>query len=672
MRKPHLHPLRLNDRTWTPHLVGFFDTEFPADPERPGAPQLFKCATAQARHRHGKYRGKPPTELRTTDPDELASWVERTAVPDIPLWLYGHHVAVDVQASGLLDALLQRGWELSRHGLANPSLWAQLRRGHRSLHLCDCMSLFGVGEKRLGDLLALPKLPMPGYGDELELWLDYCERDTQIGISALLLAMDDWERHNMGRWTDTGPGCGWNSLRHRIAKGSVWISPDDEARAFERAAVYSGRRELFHFGRLEEPEYCDLDLEHAHTSVAACFPLPADRGPAFASLPLSSPLIGGAGAGCIARARIRTEVARYPLRTPKGIAYPVGEFWTVLCGPELAEARERGELLEVGAGHGYVLRHWAADWAEWACRVLDGQEPDVGPLLRLMVKGFSKTVWGRTAMRVTGTVRTGDGPTEELQLTSGWDQSAGCSMTVIDHSWERRVELQDAEGDDSFPAILAWVQSWTRVLVSRLVDAIGTEAIVQVATDGVLVAPWRLAELAYERAAPIGGDGTTSDVAAAACTALCEDVRPLTVRLKDVLHRVHALGPDTVEADEERKVSGVPVRARRVAPWTYEGEVWPSFVTMTQVPISGAVLVQARRWDVSKVRPLRWVHSDGCCEPLRATLAAADGSSRVLTPQLTVCGHGAGLEPLQHVALRRLLEGGDLVAVEAPPLQLPP
>jgi hypothetical protein len=354
------------------------------------------------------------------------------------------------------------------------------------------------------------------------------------------------------------------------------------------------------------------------------------------------------------------------------VAYPVGEFWTVLCGPELAEARSRGELLEVGAGHGYVLRHWAASWAEWACRVLDGQEPDVGPLLRLMVKGFSKTVWGRTAMRVTGTVRTGDGPTEELRLESGWDQSAGCNMTIIDWGWERRVELQDAEGDDAFPAILAWVQSWTRVLVSRLVDAIGTEATVQVATDGVLVAPWRLAELAFERGAAIGGEGNTSDVAAAACTALCEDVRPCTVRLKDVLHRVHALGPDTVEADETRKVSGVPVRAAKVAPWTYEGEVWPSFVTMTQVPISGAVLVQARRWDVSKVRPLRWVHADGCCEPLRATLADGDGSTRVLAPELAVCGHGAGLEPLQHAALRQLLSGRDLVAVEAPPLALPP
>jgi hypothetical protein len=672
VRTPHTHPLRLNDRTWTPHLVGFFDTEFPADPTNPGSPQLFKCACAAAVRRHGKGRNRPPGELRTTDPDELASWVERTAEPDLPLWLYGHHVAVDVQAAGLLDALLQRGWELGRHGLANPSLWAQLRKGHRSLHLCDSMSLFGVGEKRLGELVGYPKLSMPGYGDDLQEWLDYCWRDVEIGLVALTVAMDDWERNNMGRWTDTGPGCGWNSLRHRIKAGSVWIIPDERARAFERAAIYAGRRELLQFGQLPEPEYCDLDLVHAHTSVAACFSLPADRGPAFSHLEVTSPLIGGAGAGVIANARIRTQVPRYPLRTPQGVAYPTGEFWTVLCGPELAEARDRGELLEVGAGHGYVLRHWAAEWAEWACRVLDGQEPEVGPLLRQMVKGFSKTVWGRTAMRVTGTVRDGDGPTEELRIESGWDQSAGCNMTIIDWGWGRRVELQDAESDDAFPAILAWVQSWTRVLVSRLVDAVGTGAVVQVATDGILVAPWRLAELAWERQEPIHGEGTTSDVAAAGCRALAPDVVPLTVRLKDVLHRVHALGPDTVEAAETRKVSGVPVRATRVGPWTYEGEVWPSFATMTQVPISGAVLVQTRRWDVSKVRPLRWVHSDGCCEPLTAALEPSDGSTRVLAPSEPACGHNAALLPLQHHALNALLGGRELIAVPAPELTAPP
>lgn len=648
MRTPAVHYLRQNHACWTPKQVAFFDTEFPADPERPGSPQLFRCGAARKVVRYGKSRGPAQVEMATDDPRQLVAWVEEVAERDCPLWLYGHNVAVDVHSSGLLDGLLQHGWRLSRHGLANPSMWALLVRDRQSIHLCDSLSLFGVGEKKLGDLLALPKLEMPGYGDDLEAWLTYCRRDVEIGIAALLQCMEDWSAHDCGRWTDTGPGCGWNSLRHKIRGGEILISPDPDAQAFERSAVYGGRREVTRCGELPEAEYCDLDLEHAFTSVGEHFALPAGRGRHFETLPLDSPLIGGAGVGCVARCRVACVEPRYPLRTATGVVYPVGEFETILAGPEIAEARTRGELLAVLDGYGYVLKHWAHEWSAWVTAVLDGRDETVGPMLRQLLKGASKTVWGRTAMRVTGTVSEGDGPTEELRLERGHDQATGCGMVVIDQGFRRRVEMQDQEGDDSFPAILAWVQSVVRVLVSRLVDALGEEAVVQVATDGVLVAPWRLAEVAYEAQEPILGVGDVADVAMAACRALSADVAPLRVRLKDVLRRVRMLSPDAVESDQGRKVSGVPVTAKRSGPWTYEGEVWPTFVTLTQASISGAVVVQPRKWDVSKIRPLRWVYLDGCCEPPRLAVLARNGGEAGWEPPRGFCRHAAALRADQH------------------------
>lgn len=666
MRSQRLHPLKPNDRTWTPHHVAFFDTEFPGHPDRPGAPQLFRCVVASAVRRHGTSRRPREAHLRSTDPDELVLWIEATAIPSVPFWLYGHNVAVDVQASGLLDGLLSRGWRLSRHGLGNPSLWALLVRDKRSLHLCDSLSLFGCSERRLGDLMGMPKLEAPAYGDPDERWLEYCERDVEIGLRALLECMDDWEAHDMGRWTDTGPGCGWNSLRHRVQASTVWVDPDPPARAFERSAITGGRRELLQFGQAPESEYCDLDLEHAHTAVAANWPLPAGRGRRFDELALDSPLIGGAGVGCIAQALVSTPSARYPLRTRAGVVYPTGQFWTTLCGPELAEARQRGELVRIGAGYPYVLKHWAARWARWVCEVLEGRDTSVGPMLKLLLKGASKTVWGRSAMRITGTVQQSDGPTEELRLERGWDAERDCGLTIIDWGWTRRVELQDQESDDAFPAVLAWIQSLVRVAVCRLVDQIGEDAIVQVATDGVLCAPWRLAELAYEAQSPILGEGNTSDIATAACLTLGGAVGPLRVRLKDVLHRVRALGPDTVEADEERRIAGVPRSATRQAPWVYQGEVWPSFVTMTQAPISNAVTVTPRRWDASRARPLRWIAQDGRCWPLRAVVASDTGRTWLVPPPRVVGSVAGELRADQHPELQRLRAEG---AIEVP---LPP
>jgi len=601
--------------------------------------------------------------LQSARPEDLVDWVEAAAEPGTPLWLYGHHVAVDVQSSQLLEALLRRGWRLSRHGLANTSMWALLVKGRQSVHLCDSVSLFGCSVDRLGQLLELPKLEMPGPEAELEEWFAYCWRDVEVVLRALLECMANWERLQLGRWTDTGPGCGWNSLRHRLTTGAIWVDPDPDGRAFERSAIFGGRRELLRWGKWPEAEYADLDLEHAHLSVAAARALPCSRGPRFESLPLKSAYIGGAGVGVIARARVRCVSPRYPLRTSAGVLYPVGEFETTLCGPELAWARERGELLSIGAGYTYRLSHWAASWAGWVSQVLDGAVEEVGPMLRQLLKGASKTVWGRSAMRITGTVQRGDGPTEELRLERGYDQSRQCGLTIVDWGWGRTIELQDQEADDSFPAILAWIQSWVRVVVGRLVDEIGPEAVAAIATDGVLVAPWRLAELALEPEPPAADLEFTSQVAEAACEYLEPAVWPLRVRLKDVLHQVAAMGPETIEAAERRVVSGVPQRAERVAPWTYQGEVWPSFVTMTQAPWTGAVLVSERVWRCDAARPLRWVYQDGVCEPLWAAVRALDGVTECLGPPGAPVGRHGPLIASQHPALLGVLVGRPLEEV---------
>lgn len=666
MRTPHAHPLARNHKTWTPHLVGAFDTEFTTGAPEPGQARTFRCAAAAVARRHGKARRGQVATCLTEDPEELIEWVVQAAEPGTPLWLYAHNAAVDVQVIGLLDGLLQRGWRLSRHGLANPSLWAILVKDRQSIHLCDSMSLFGCGLKQLGELLGRPKYPMPEIDDDVETWLEYCWRDVDVLMLALLSCMEDWERLDLGRWTDTGPGCGWNSLRHRMSGGQVWIIPDQDAQAFERSAIYGGRRELLAYGQWPEPEYVDLDLEHAHLSIASWFPLPMDRGPAFDGLPLDSSFNVAVSVGVIARCRVRCTSPRYPLRTPAGVIYPVGEFWTTLAGPEIRWALSRGELCEIGRGYTYRLGHWAGTWSRWVADVLEGRVEEAGPMLRQLLKGASKTVWGRTAMRVTGTVAEQDGPTEELRLERGHDQSRGCEFTIVDWGWRRRIEIQDQEGDDSFPAILAWIQSHLRVLVGRLVDQLGEDAVAMIASDGVLVAPWRLAELMDGDLYQARGGGGAVDVAEAALDALLPATRPLTLRVKDVLRRVRALGPETLESDQRRVVAGVPRKAVAVDAWTYQGEVWPSFVAMTQAPWSGAVLVAPRTWHCEGARPLRWVLEDGACEPLVAATTDGEGPTRVLPGPAATAHRGGRLRASQHPALERLLHGGQLLAVEGP------
>lgn len=668
------HALRRNDRTWTPHLVAFIDTEFPPHAGWSGPGQPFLCGGGIAAYRHGKGAlRRRRTQFLTHNRVDLCDWIEEQSRGSVPLWLYAHSLTPDLQASGLLEHLLDGRWNLSRHALGNPHPWAILTRGDATVHLCDSMSLFMASERVMGDLLGLPKLTMPEPDAQLEDWLAYCWRDVEIGHAALMQMMDTWDRRNLGNWTETGPGCGWNNLRHTIQRKTVWIDPDPQARSFERAAIYAGRREALKVGQLPEPEYCDLDLERAHTTVAATVQLPYGRGRSFQSLPADHRGLLTPTVGAIAHCRIRTETPRYPLRLRRGIVHPVGEFWTVLAGPELAEAQRRGELLEVGPGYFYQLSCWAMPWAQWVNAMLAAQPcpeyPDChddegpcfacaeydrlcgDPLLKLMAKGWSKTVWGRSAMQVSGTTKEGDGPSQELHISRGRSVAEDCRMVILDHGWHRWTILQDQDWDDSFPAILAWIQSHVRVALGRLVDELGVEAVAQIASDGVLVAPWRLAEIVHDAGASIPRQGNTSDVAEAAAEVLSSSLEPQTVRLKDVLRKVALAGPDHLEAEDVHRLSGVPRSARRVGPWRYEGQVWPSLAQQTQLGSAGQVVIQPRTWDLSRVRPLRWVYSDGCAEPLRAAVWAIPKDAGHIGPPAQLCRHGSHLEASQHPAL---------------------
>jgi hypothetical protein len=661
-RPARSHYLHRNEVTRSPHHVAFFDTEFPADPARKGEGQPFRCACIYHWWRHGLGpKAEPEGHLWTVSRTELADWVEHQARGNHALWLWAHNAAVDLQASGLLEILLERGWEFGREGVSNPGLWCHLTKGRHVLRICDLFTWLPTSEQRMGELMELPKTRMPAAGADLADWYSYCWRDVEIGVEALRRLLAWWDVEALGVWTDTGTGCGWNALRHMIGDSHVWIEQEPAARAFERSAIYSGRRDVYRVGDLGAHELVDLDLERAFTSVVEHFRLPAGRGRRFAELAMDSDWLDVATVGVIAECRLRTPSPRYPLRTSRGVIHPVGDFVTTLASPEIVEARRRGELLSIGAGIAYRLTPWAQPYARWLNQLLEQPEGQVDPIVRLMLKQWSRAVWGRTASRVGGRTEWSEGPDARLTIEQTRDPSTMDRVTIMSWNYRTRWTWQDQDADDSFPAVLAFIQSHVRVLVGRLVDAIGEDAVVQIASDGVLVEPWRLAELLSEAGVSFADLETTFDVGRAAADLLSAAVGPLQVQLKDVLRRVQLKSADHLDSDGVRRISGVGRAWERVGDWIYEGITFPSLAHLTRLGPAGEVHVMNRKVNLQRVRPLRWVYEDGCCGPLWAWVRP-DGSTAVATPpQGLTCPHGAALAAWQHPALMLLLGRGEQV-----------
>lgn len=659
MRTPHIHRLSGNAIEDSPHEVIVIDTETRIHGQGTSEVHTLRCWTAAMVRRHGKNPSRPRLETaHGTDAEGLAHWIEQKVKTSPTVWCYTHNLSFDLTVTRLPLVLLEHGWSITQHNLASDAPWARMVKGGKAIKLCDSASILPYPLALLGAHLGIGKLDLPDGDDSDAAWLARCERDVEITVAALTQAMDWWDEQALGHWSSTGPRTGWNAYRHLCVPGKgggvvaqrgpgteSWIThghghpvidPDPDARAFERTALYQGRRECWRVGQLPAGTYADLDIDHAHLSVAQSFPLPCRRGLGFESLPVDSRYVDDPNLSIMANVTVRTGVSRYPLRGRGGITYPVGTFTTVLCGPEIAEARRRGELVRIGAGYYYRLSWHMQPWADAMAKVIDGGDESAPAMGRLMCKAWSRTVFGVWAARRSNVMLEGTSPEYGWHAEHGIDTLTGAKCTVLNMAGTWQYILRDQETDDSFPAVLAWVQSHVRVALGAVIDQIPEQYLVNCSTDGVLIqySPHILSPQehkdAEERRLKVWG------MAGMLARRLGAFVPGFELHVKALYSNVRVLSPQHLKLDDELRMAGVSKDAEELAPDRFAFYTWPRMARQLQLAESGGYVRQHREVDLRDITVNRWVAEDGCTAPPEA-MVDTDGSTVLLRPVWAGC-----------------------------------
>lgn len=570
---------------------------------------------ARAIYRHGRRKDGPTSEEYSGETAEgIVALVERLATTKETLWVFTHNLSFDLAVTRLPVLLIERGWELTQHALASDAPWARLRNGTRRVTLANSASYLPASLASIGAAIGIPKPPLPPATD-LEALRERCRADVEITAEAMIELMNWWDDEALGNWSLTGPATGWGAYRHIPMGMKILITPDPEAQAFERSALLAGRREAFRVGQRPDGFYLDLDIEHAHLTACATQALPYQRMQAFDSLPLDSPWLRASSLDVMAEATIDAMTPRYPVMMEHGIFYPVGRFKTVLAGPELREALARGELAAIGRGYLYRVGAHMARWGAWMLDLLDGSECRGLNAVAIAVKGWSRSVPGRWASRTSELL------TEYEDHRPGWWLEHGAwgperwpvsYLTVGGHQYVLR---RDVEGENSFPAVLAWVQSYTRVWLGRLIDLAGPAA-EQCNTDGLIVDANRLASryghtLKGRSAAAAGAERQL----AAVLEALNSAIAPARVRVKRTSYTLRVIGPQHVILDGEQRLSGVPRDAARIADLRFRYWSWPTLQGQLLEGDAAGFRQHEQRADLSGVTGNRYVLEDGTTRP---------------------------------------------------------
>jgi len=654
MPKPVIHNLGPNSNETSPHEMVILDTETRTHAAADDEVHALRCWSAQLRRRHGRNPSRPRRVAAGGDkPQQIAAWIDSLVKTSPTVWVYAHNLSFDLAVTRLPVHLAALGWAVTSHNLASDAPWAMMRQGNRTLRLADSHSVLPVGVAQLGELAGTPKLPLPTDEDPIEVWQERCESDVQITADALEQLMDWWDQGGLGHWSVTGPRTGWNAMRHRCVKrpgmapivhrgasgssfvqhgdGHVVIDPDPAARKFERDTLYQGRREAWRVGVQAVGDYGEMDMRAAHLTVARELRLPCRRGVAFDSLDVDSPYLMGANVAAIARVVVDTALPRYPLRVRGGIVHPVGRFETVLAGPELADARERGELVSVGAGYFYRLSYHMQPWADWLTGVLQEDGQDVPPAAMVAAKGWSRSVPGTWAARTSRVVLEGTSPVDGWSATHGIYAGTGESCSIVHLNGRMQISLRDQEGDDSFPAVLSFIQSYVRVALNRAVDAVEPWRLVACSTDSVLVDMTGGAEQ-LGTGLPVARFNEGAKVRAARLAgALTKLGEPFEFRVKGTAALVEVLSPQHVRLDGDRRYSGVPKGAVEVEHNVFRFHTWPKLGRQMEIGERRGFVRQLRPVDLRGVTVARYVAGCGCTAAPRADMGR-DGVTVLLPP----------------------------------------
>lgn len=591
---PGAHWLSSQTTSRVPRRWVFLDTEAWRDPVPGGEEQRWRLGvTARTHWRDTSRTWAPLVFVRHATSGDLWETVAAHARSGARTIVVAHNMAYDLRIADGLRWLVEHDWVISRPTFGAQSLAFQAHRDNASLTFVDNSSWLPGSLEGIAYLMGSAKLPLPSNDDPDETWYARCEQDVRILSEAHMTIIDWLSRSDSGGWARSGAGTGWHTLLRRHLTEPVLVHGQAAIREIEARAMYSGRCEVWRWGRAKGRRFYEWDFELAYGCTAASTSLPATFDGEFRGVTLATMLAGTESARWLVEAEVTTTVPVLPWSDDHGICWPVGTidgwWWEV----ELAAAVEAGAKVRVKKALHYRASPWLASWATWAIELWQDKSTPQARVIGHMAKQWTRSVLGRTAMRfkdwqLTGPAyRPGVSFAEQIDLDSG---KRGQLLNLGDQCWEA---WDQTWWDQALPQVLSAITAECRVRLWAAMTTAGLETVIYVDTDCLIVN-----QVGHSRLADAKARGEL-----------------WSLRLKDVHRSFEATAPQMATGVSYRRMAGIPR-----ATWIDDkgqrwGEYWEGVTTSLNAGHPDRVQVITRPINIQGVDRRRVHLSDGQTAP---------------------------------------------------------
>jgi len=581
--KPHW--LSPSGKTKSPDVVISFDTETSEVEGTKRSVQKLRCWDAVQRVRHrSNARRDLVLHLAGETASALVDVIEGVAESFKETWVIAHNLSFDLAVTSLPFVLVHRGWALDGFHIGDESSWWILKHDAHKIVVTDSWSWVRCSLEQVAKDVRRRKARLPGELDDLTLWHKRCRIDAEILDEAMSTIMNWWDENDLGVFGITGPACGWRTLRKLTPAKRLLVGPDGERTAYERRAVYSGRKEVYGVGEFHDTWIADEDFMSAYATAAAAFPLPSMPAKPWCK---ASELLEGdppPQRDYIAEVEIVTRRPCAPCRIGDEIWWPVGTFRTVLAGPEVRYAMTIADSVIALNYRAYKIGFALAPWAGWCLGIQSAQASEVPPIVARVAKNWGRLAIGRFASRNSRTLSTRPSTHLGWHLTTGHDLDTGRPLELLSISGVEYTIIKDLDAADVFPAVFAFIESYVRVALAQVLDAQPPELLLQCNTDGW----WQMRAVRKSSYVPEGVPW------------------PFRVTRKALERSLLVKGPNHVLTKHERRYAGVPAKAITADDGSFKWRDWPGLRWQLEHGVTGeyhrpdheGVLAQhyVRRW----------------------------------------------------------------------------
>ncbi len=479
------HIIRKNITSTSPDRWIFFDVETMPIPQNDNT-DLHKLRLGVALY-WNKTNKKPGQWFRFTEIHEFWEWVFSKLKKKGRLILLAHNSDFDFRTLQGFKVLSDNDWIPQVMIIEAPPYLLKYRKNNCTLEVLDTLNYFRMSLAAMGEMIGVAKYDMPEWSATDEEWFEYCERDVHVLAETWKSYLRFFELHDMGTFGKTRAAQSFNWYCHRFMHTPIHVHNFPDVTRIERDAYFGGRTECFFLGSITDSDmfYLDINSQYPYVMQEELYPHEYVR--RLTNLNISELTECLDEYLCVAEVLISTDKPFYPKRYNDRLCFPVGQFWTALCTPELKLALKNGHIKSTGRVAMYRGANIFEAWVKELYQLRVKLKAEGNTAYQDFVKYLMNSLYGKFGQHNEEWELMGYEPERETGVKTVLIQETGEMFR------ERTIEgyvyksMGKHEWRHSFPAISAHVTSYARMLLLDYMNKAGNGNFYYCDTDSLIV-----------------------------------------------------------------------------------------------------------------------------------------------------------------------------------------